>query len=31
MDIQKVTVTLARPRGNFEGRIGSSHYTVMAP
>jgi len=28
MDIQKVTVTLARPRGNFEGRIGSSHYTV---
>ena len=27
-DIQKVTITLARPRGNFEGRVESSFYTV---
>jgi hypothetical protein len=28
MDIQKVTIQLARPRGQFEGRVESSHYTV---
>jgi hypothetical protein len=26
--IDKVTIQLQRPRGNFEGRVGSSHYTV---
>jgi hypothetical protein len=28
MDIQKVTITLARPRGNFEGRVETGHYVV---
>jgi hypothetical protein len=27
-DIQKVTIALARPRGNFEGRVETGHYTV---
>jgi hypothetical protein len=28
MDIKKVTVELARPRGNFPGRVETSYYTV---
>jgi hypothetical protein len=28
MVIEKVTITVARPRGNFEGRVETGYYTV---